>query len=126
VRGDRVCVDINGERGEFFRSYKGLRQGDPLSPLLFNLVADALSAMLSRACVAGIINGLVPNLVDGGLSHLQYADDTVILLQFSPETLRNARLILSCFEAMSGMQINYEKSEMFFIGLSEEEQMLGS
>jgi hypothetical protein len=89
-------------------------------------VADALSAMLSRACVAGTIHGLVTNLVDGGLSHLQYADDTVILLQFSPETLRNARLILSCFEAMSGMQINYEKSEMFFIGLSEEEQMLGS
>jgi hypothetical protein len=30
VRGGRVCIDLNGERGEFFRSYKGLRQGDPL------------------------------------------------------------------------------------------------
>ena len=80
VRGGRVCIDLNGERGEFFRSYKGLRQGDPLSPLLFNLVADALSAMLSRACAAGIIQGLVPHRVDGGLSHLQYADDTVTLL----------------------------------------------
>lgn len=70
VRGGRVCVDLNGERGEYFRSYKGLRQGDPLSPRLFNLVVDALSAMLSRACDAGIIQGLVPHLVNGGLSHL--------------------------------------------------------
>ena len=84
VRGGRVYIDLNGERererGEFFISYKGLRQGDPLSQLLFNLVADALSAMLSRACAAGIIQGLVPHRVDGGLSHLQYADDTVTLL----------------------------------------------
>jgi hypothetical protein len=48
-------------------------------------VADALSAMLSRACSAGVIQGLVPHLVTGGLSHLQYADDTIILLQYSPE-----------------------------------------
>jgi len=54
-----------------------------LSPLLFNLVANALSAMLSRASSARVIQGLVPHLVEGGLSHLQYADDTVILLQFT-------------------------------------------
>ena len=120
VRDGRVCIDLNGDRGEFFRSYKGLKHGDPLSPLLFNLVADALSEMLSRACAAGIINGLVPNLVEGGLSHLQYADDTVILLQYSPEILKNIRLILSTYEVLSGMKINYEKSEILSIGLDED------
>ena len=78
VKGGRLCIDLNDERGEFFRSFKGLRQGDPLSPLLFNLVADALSTMLSRASAAGVIQGLVPNLIDGGLTHLQYPNDTVI------------------------------------------------
>jgi hypothetical protein len=78
VRGGRVCIDLNGERGVFFRSFKGLRQGDPLSPLLFNIIADALSAMLTRASEAGLIQGVVPHLIYSGLTHLQYADDTVI------------------------------------------------
>jgi hypothetical protein len=46
---------MNSEIEEFFSSFKGLGQGDPLSPLLFNLVVDAISAMLSRAKNAGII-----------------------------------------------------------------------
>ena len=58
------------KEGDYFRSFKGLRQGNPLSPLLFNLVADALSAMLSRACATGMVKGLVPHLVEGGLTHL--------------------------------------------------------
>lgn len=124
VRGGRVCIELNGERGEFFRSYKGLRQGDPLSPILFNLVADALSAMLTRAGSTGVIQGLVPHLIDGGLTHLQYADDTVLFLQFSPKNLRNARLILTCFELMSGMKINFEK--IFTVGLSDEDQQIAA
>lgn len=121
-----MCIDFNGQRGEFFKSYKGLRQGDPLSPLLFNLAADALSAMLSRASQAGLIHGLVPHLVDGGICHLQYADDTVLLLHYSSANLRNIRLILSCYEAMSGMKINFEKSEVFTMELSDEEQSLAA
>ena len=117
-----MCIDMNGMRGEFFRSFKGLRQGDPLSPLLFNLVADALSAMLTRAASAGLIQGLVPSLVAGGITHLQYADDTILLLQFLVENLTNIRRILACYEAMSGMKINFDKSEVFTVGLSVEDQ----
>jgi hypothetical protein len=62
VQGGRVAVDLNGERGPFFRSFKGVKQGDPLSPLLFNFLADALSAMLTVASRAGDITGLVPHL----------------------------------------------------------------
>jgi hypothetical protein len=78
--------------------------------------------MLSRASDSGIIQGLVPHLVEGGLTHLQYADDTVILLEFSTENLQNIKFILSCYEAMSGMKINFEKSEVFTVGLEAEEQ----
>ena len=59
-----------------------LRQGDPSSPLLFNLVSDALATMLKRGQIAGTLKGVVPHLIEGGLNHLQYADDTIIFLDF--------------------------------------------
>ena len=122
VKGGRVAIDINGVRGEFFRSFKGLRQGDPLSPILFNLVADALSTMLNSASRVGDIQGVVPDLVEGGLTHLQYVDDTIIFLAHYDLNIRNMKFILYCFEAMSGLKINYEKSEVFSVGLDPPEQ----
>jgi hypothetical protein len=83
-----VC--ING-------TFKGSRQGDPLSPLIFNLVVDALAAMLDAGKRSGRILGLVPHLVEGGLSHLQYVDDTVLMIQNKEESILNLKLILYSF-----------------------------
>ena len=63
VTGVKVAINLNGKIGNYFRSFKGLRQGDPLSPLLFNIVGDALSEMLNLAKKNGVITGLVPELV---------------------------------------------------------------
>ena len=48
VLGGSVGVNLNGEESNFFRPGKGLRQGDPISPLLFNLVGDVLTKMLQK------------------------------------------------------------------------------
>jgi hypothetical protein len=53
-----------------FRQKKGLRQDDPLSPMLFNIVADMLAIIIERAKVDDQIEGVVPNLIDGSLSIL--------------------------------------------------------
>jgi hypothetical protein len=61
-----VGIKIHGESGNFFRTYKRVRQGDSLPPppsLLCNLVVDALSSMLEMAKLAGLIKGLVPDLI---------------------------------------------------------------
>jgi len=113
VRGGRVCINVNGERSEYFRTYRGLRQGDPLSPLLFNIVADALGVMLQSAVSKGHLSGVLTDLISGGVSHIQYADDTVIMIEATEQSIRNLKLILYCFEWLTGLKINYHKSEVF-------------
>src|SRR4051812_16099717 len=81
VSGGSVAVNVNDEIVRFFQTKKGLRQGDPLSPILFNIVADMLAIMIDRARLDGQIEGVVPHLVDGGLSILQYADDTILFME---------------------------------------------
>ena len=63
-------VKVNDDIGKNFQTKKGLRQGDPLSPLLFNLVADMLAILIARAREDGQISGLIPHLIDDGLSVL--------------------------------------------------------
>jgi hypothetical protein len=46
----------------FFRNKRGVRQGDPISPLLFDFMADALSALIDAAARAGHLRGVVPHL----------------------------------------------------------------
>jgi hypothetical protein len=66
VTGGQTAISINGEIGPYFRNKRGVRQGDHLSPLLFDFVADALDAILVRAREAGHIQGVVPHLIPGG------------------------------------------------------------
>ena len=53
VKDGKVCINVNGERSPYFKTFRGLRQGDPLSPLLFNLVANALGVLLDKAVGKG-------------------------------------------------------------------------
>jgi hypothetical protein len=122
VSGGQTAISINGVIGPYFRNKRGVRQGDPLSPLLFNFIGEALSGILSAAGAAGHLQGVVPHLIPGGISHLQYADDTLILIQNSEENIANLKFLLMCFEDMSGLKINYHKSEVIVMGQPLEEQ----
>ena len=66
VQGGQTSIDVNGEVGPFFRNARGVRQGDPLSPILFDFMVDGLAAMLARATDAGHIKGVVPHLIPRG------------------------------------------------------------
>jgi hypothetical protein len=57
---------------------KELRQGSPFSPILFSIVSDMLAIIINRGKKNGQVNGLIPHLVDGGVSVLHYMDDTII------------------------------------------------
>jgi hypothetical protein len=104
----------------FFGTYKGLRQGDTLSPILFNIVVDMLAILFTRATEENQFKGIVPHLIPGGLSILQYADDTMVFLDHNLEYARNIKLLLTLFEQMSGLKIDFHKSELLCYGLAKE------
>lgn len=96
-----MAININGEIGPYVRNARGVRQGDPLSPFLFNIIVDALVAMLDRAKAICHIPGVAARMVPGGLTHLQYADDNFIFIKNSEDEIINLKFLLMCFEAMS-------------------------
>jgi len=104
----------------FFKPGKGLQQGDPLSPLLFNLVADIFPRMLMKAARQGLISGLLPQVVEGGVISLQYSNNTLLFLEDNTEKASTLKWLLVCFEKMYGMKINYEKSDLLTIGMDED------
>jgi hypothetical protein len=59
-------VKLNNELGPYFQSAKGVRQGDPMSPTLFNLVAECLMKMVLKAQENGLITSFAPGLIDNG------------------------------------------------------------
>ena len=113
---------MNDEIGHYFQTHKGLRQGDPMSPIPFNIVVDMLTILIGRAKDAGQVGGLVPHLVDGGVSILQYTDDTIIFMEQDLANVRNMKLVLCLFEQLTGLKINFHKSELFCFGRANEEQ----
>jgi hypothetical protein len=118
----QTTICINGETGPFFRNKRGVHQGDPISPLLFDFMADALSALIDAAARAGHLRGVVPHLIQGGVTHLQYADDTILLLALDDLCIANLKFLLISFEILSGLKINFLKSEVIVTGASPSEQ----
>lgn len=126
VKGEKVCINVNSERSPYFSIYRGLRQRDPLSPLLFNLVADVLGAMLDKAKSKGHIKGVLEHLIPGGIIHIHYVDDTVIMVDGSTQSLTNLKLILYCFEWLTGLKVNFHKSEVMVFGVQQQKEEMAN
>ncbi|GMI83016.1 hypothetical protein HRI_001970900 [Hibiscus trionum] len=119
-----ISVLVNGTPTRVFGISRGLRQGCPLSPMLFNIVAEALSSLLTKAVSNGFFSGF--NLgADGlGISHLQFADDLVIFCGRSETQIRNVIRLLRGFEVAAGLRVNRGKSKL--IGINIEDNVVSS
>jgi hypothetical protein len=91
----RFSVLVNGTPSGFFSSSRGLRQGDPLSPLLFVFVMEALGRMLSAAVSGGLLDGF--SVGNAAFSHLLFADDTLIFCDASSAHLRHLQELILVF-----------------------------
>jgi hypothetical protein len=76
--------------------------------------------MIERAKSDGQIEGVIIHLVDGGLSILQYADDTIIFMEHDIKKAKKVKLIISTFEQLSDLTINFHKSELFCFGEAQD------
>ena len=104
----RFSVLVNGSPVGFFGSSRGLRQDDPLSPLLFLLVMEVLSRILKKTEDSGLLRGFhvgPVNSIRVRISHLLFADDTILFCDASRDQLLAIRLALSCFQAFTSLKV---------------------
>ncbi|GKU96367.1 hypothetical protein SLEP1_g9608 [Rubroshorea leprosula] len=116
LRSNSVSILLNGSPTKEFVMQRGLRQGDPLAPFLFLIVAEGLNGIISLAVAKGLFEG-VP--IGGGsinISHLQFADDTLLLGIATEDNVWTTKCIMRAFELVSDLKINYGKSS--FIGIN--------
>jgi hypothetical protein len=75
-----------------------------------------------KAASQGKITGVVRHLIPEGITHIQYADDTVLMVEGDEDSIIHMKFILYCFEWLSGLKINYHKSEAYIFGMGQKEQ----
>ncbi|GJU36620.1 RNA-directed DNA polymerase, eukaryota [Tanacetum coccineum] len=116
VSSNMASILMNGSPTVEFLILCGLKQGDPLAPLLFILFIESLHISVSRSMNDGVFKGLHIN--DSTiLSHLFYADHAIFLGEWSDDNLANLIRMLQCFQLASGLKINVHKSQVLGVGV---------
>lgn len=96
---------VNGQLFDSIYPHRGLRQGDPLSPYLFLLCAEGLGALLKQAYQSRMLSGI--SIARGvPISHLFFADDSIIFTRASIKEAETIRSILRQYEVLSGQKAN--------------------
>ena len=109
---------LNGIPGKVFKCKRGVRQGDPLSPLLFVLAADLLQSIVNKAWLMGVLTHPISNNFGGDFPILQYADDTLLVLPGNARTLFNLKGLLRSFSDSCGLHVNLSKSFLVPINMT--------
>ncbi|XP_024640465.1 uncharacterized protein [Medicago truncatula] len=100
-----ASVLVNGSPTDEFPLKRGLRQGDPLSPFLFLLAAEGFNILMKSMSANQFFHGYkVGSDATTVVSHLQFADDTLIIAEKSWANVRAMRAVLMLFEEISGLK----------------------
>ena len=116
---------LNGSLEGFFRSSRGLRQGDPLSPCLFILGMEAFSLLVDRAEERGFISGYKfkgRNGIERQITHMLFADDILVFCKDTKDQMAYLSWIFAWFEALSRLRISLDKSSLLPVGRVENKE----
>ena len=126
VRWVRGCLEsssismlVNGSPTEEFKPSRGLRQGDPMAPFLFLVVAEGLVGLVRQASKQNMLTGVKVGRREIECSMLQFADDTLFLCEDSFLNVFTIKTILRCFELVYGLKINFYKSKLVGINVDK-------
>jgi hypothetical protein len=111
---------INGVASLFFKLGRGLRQGFPLSPLLFLLIVEGLSRLIKEVATHGSFKGICIGPTCN-ITHLLFVDDILIFCEGTRRVVEKFKNILELFCKSTGMIINIEKSTISMWGVTKQE-----
>jgi hypothetical protein len=132
IRWIRACVFagnlsvlVNGSPTKEFNIQRGLKQGDPLAPFLFLLVAEGFGGVMKKAVSERLFKGFSIGSEGIDISHLQYADDTLCVGEASVQNLWTLKSILRGFHMVSGLKVNFSKSCLLAVNVDDDFLELG-
>jgi hypothetical protein len=108
-----LSILVNGERLENFSPFRGIRQGDPLSPYIFVLCIEYLACLIHDEVVQGNWMGVKPSRDGPSFTHLFFADDLIL---FAKATKKNCLVIIRVLKEFcdaSGQKVSLAKSRIF-------------
>lgn len=120
VFGGTMSILVNGIPKEEICIKRGLKQGNPLAPFLFLLVADGFSGLMRNAVALNLFEGFEVGNNGLAVSHLQYADDTLCIGKPTVGNLWTMKALLRGFEMASGLKINFTKSSLIGVNVPSE------
>ena len=126
IFGGSMSILVNESPTEEISIQRGLKQGDPLAPFLFLLVAEGFTRLMENAVWQNLFKGF--EITRGGsvVSHLQYADDTLCIGEATVDNLWTLKSLLRGFEMVSGLKVNFHKSCLMGVNVSPEFMSMAS
>ena len=113
----QFAINVNGLQGNWFRGKRGLKQGDPLSPLLFVMTMDYLSRLFKNASSQPEFV-FHPHCKKMNLTHLMFADDLIIFCKAIPSSIQLLMNAFNAFTGCTGLKANMEKSSIIFVEIA--------